>query len=104
MSGGLLDRLVSFGRWIRGRCSQCGARDWAADYGGYTVPEPVCRRCGYRPQSESSDDLKYHVITLGIVVAVLLAAAVTSFVFLMHHDRVALFSCNPITILAAVRG
>ncbi len=66
VSGGLPDRLVSFGRWIRGRCSQCGARDWAAHYGGYTVPEAVCRTCGYRP-------------ALGIIVTVLLAAAVALF-------------------------
>jgi len=59
-------------------------RDWAASYDGYTVPEPVCRRCGYRPQSESSGDLKHHVIALGIIVTALLAAAVALFVFVMH--------------------
>ena len=85
MSRGLPDRLVSFGRWIRGRCSQCGARDWAASYDGYTVPEPVCPRCGFRPESESGGDLKYHVIGLGISVTVLLAAAVALFVFVMRH-------------------
>jgi uncharacterized protein (DUF983 family) len=49
-------------------------------YDRYTVPEPVCRRCGYRPESESGGDLKYHVIVLGIVVAVLLAAVVALFI------------------------
>jgi uncharacterized protein (DUF983 family) len=84
VSGGLPDRLVSFGRWIRGRCSQCGARDWAAAYDGYTVPEPVCRGCGYRPEGESSGGLIYHLIALGIIVSILLAA-VALFVFVMHH-------------------
>jgi hypothetical protein len=49
------------------------------------VPEPVCRRCRYRPESKSSGDLKYHVIALGIIVSILLAAAVALFVFVMHH-------------------
>jgi uncharacterized protein (DUF983 family) len=104
MSEGRPDRLVSFWRRIRGRCCQCGARDWAASYDGYTLPEPVCRECGYRPQSESSGGLIYHLIALGIIVAALLTAVVALFVFVMHHYRVALFSCNPIAILAAVRG
>ena len=85
MNGGVLDRLVSFGRWIRGRCSQCGARDWAASYDGNTVPEPGCRRCGYRPESESSGDLIYRLIALDIIVTILLAAAVALFAHVVHH-------------------
>ena len=85
MSGGLLDRLASFGRWIRGRCSQCGAGDWAASYDGYTVLEPVCRRCGYRPESESSGDLIYRLIALGIIVTIMLAAAVALFAYIVHY-------------------
>jgi uncharacterized protein (DUF983 family) len=79
------DRLISFGRWIRGRCSQCGARDWAASYDGYTVSEPVCRRCGYGAGSDSSGDLIYRFIALGIIIAILLAALVALFVFVMRH-------------------
>jgi uncharacterized protein (DUF983 family) len=85
MSGCLSGRLGRFGRWLRGRCSQCGARDWAASYGGYTIPEPLCRRCGHRLKSESSRDLTYYVIALGIIVTVLLAASVALFVFVMRH-------------------
>jgi hypothetical protein len=48
------------------------------------VPEAVCRRCGYRPESESSGGLIYHLIALGIIVSILLAA-VALFVFVMHH-------------------
>ena len=81
MSGALLDRLVRFGRWIRGRCSQCGARDWAAHYGGYTVPEAVCQTCGYRPESEGGSELRQHLIALGIIVTILLAAAVALFAY-----------------------
>jgi hypothetical protein len=66
MSGGLRDRLISFGRWIRCRCSQC-----------VTGLGSLLRRLhrprtgvSKMPESESSDELKYYVITLGIVVAV----------------------------------
>ncbi len=81
MSGRLPDRLVSFGRWIRGRCGQCGARA----YNGYTVLEAVCRTCGYRPESESSRDLTYRLIALGIIVTILLVAAVALFAYVVHH-------------------
>ena len=52
---------VRLGRWIRGRCSQCGARGWAARHDGHTVPEPVCRRFGYRPQGEADRELGHHL-------------------------------------------
>jgi hypothetical protein len=56
-----------FWRWI---CVAAvgAARDWAAYRSGCTVPEVVCRRCGYRPESEAGTELKYHIIALALIV------------------------------------
>ena len=70
VSGGLLDGLVSFGRWIA-----VVAADAAPGIGQPpTTATPSPNRCAEDAdigrKNESSGDLKYHVIVLGIIVTV----------------------------------
>jgi hypothetical protein len=78
-------RRVRFGHWLRGRCSRCGARDWAAYYDGYTIPEPVCRRFGFRPESEGGSKLRHHLVVLALITITALAVVIAFFVCNLHQ-------------------